>query len=701
VSRSTSLLENLLFFWIGGLVILLLGGDYLQVPNWLLVAGRLHPLLLHFPLVLLLLSTALLWSRSENWQTLAPKILLLGANFAGITSLAGLILATEDYEGTSFSWHKWTGIGSFFLATGFYFLKNAKLQIRKSIGLGLATLLLLVGHFGSNLTHGEDFLLGPLLSQEKQALSLEEAEVFRHVIQPILESKCVSCHKEGKVKGELRLDLVEGILKGGKSGPFFLAGNPEQSLFIQRIHLPLEEEDHMPPKNKPQLTEEELELLRLWVHSGGKVNQKVTELPAEDPFYQLIAEKFTKEKTYPFSPADEEDVAELNTFFRKVKPIYPGSPALEVTYFGASAFDPNSLEELSKVSDQVVRLKLDRMPLEKVDLDFLSDFQQLEEVYLNFTGIPEAQLSVFSQLPQLRLLALSGNTLSEVGTKHLLSLRQVKKLFLWQTGLPTQKQEELKKALPTTVIDFGYDDKGVIYPLNPPKIEFDEVLFQDQTQVILSHPIKSTQLRYTLDGSTPDSLQSSRYTQPLTLKSSTQLRVKAFAPGWIGSEPTDAILFKKGIVPASYSLTTLPNPRYAAKGASSLFDGIKGKANHTSGDWLGFTDAPFDLTLSLGGLKNLSVLEISLLLHESAYIFPPQSVELWVGNSGKWSKISVPTLSMSTKIQDPRFSLLTLPLSNTQADQVRIKLSPISRLPSWHPGAGAKGWVFVDEILIH
>jgi hypothetical protein len=64
-----------------------------------------------------------------------------------------------------------------------------------------------------------------------------------------------------------------------------VAGKPELSLLIQRIHLPLEEEEHMPPKNKLQLTEEELEILSLWVSSGGRFDQKVMDLPQEDPLF--------------------------------------------------------------------------------------------------------------------------------------------------------------------------------------------------------------------------------------------------------------------------------------------------------------------------------------------------------------------------------------------------------------------------------
>ena len=166
---------------------------------------------------------------------------------------------------------------------------------------------MLTGHFGAELTHGSDFLLAPLKEPTDEQLTLEKAEVFKDLVQPILQSKCVACHNESKVKGELRLDQLTGIQKGGKSGALFVAGNPELSLLIQRIHLPLEDEDHMPPKEKLQLTDEELEILRLWVISGARFDQKVTELPKEEAFFQLVANRFSTEKNYDFPAADPDD----------------------------------------------------------------------------------------------------------------------------------------------------------------------------------------------------------------------------------------------------------------------------------------------------------------------------------------------------------------------------------------------------------
>jgi uncharacterized membrane protein/mono/diheme cytochrome c family protein len=694
------LLENLLIFWCGFTAIILVGGENLQLPTWLQVVGRLHPLLLHFPIVLLLLSTCLLWIRDEHRMRYFTWLLLIGANLAGVTVVAGIFLATEDYTGDALSWHKWTAISSLGVAVALYFLRDRPIAMLRSLAASLAVLLVLAGHFGAALTHGEDFLFAPLKGTDEQTLSLAEAEVFRDLVQPIFESKCIACHQEGKIKGELRLDLLTGIQKGGKSGALFVAGKPELSLLIQRIHLPLEEEEHMPPKNKLQLTEEELEILSLWVSSGGGFDQKVMDLPQEDPLFQLVSARFSAKKSYTFSAADPDDITALTTFFRKVRPVVPGSPALEVAYYGSSAFESKSLAELKVIQDQVVKLNLNRMPLQEVDLGLLTDFQNLESLSLNFTSVSGAQLKTLINLSKLEVLAISGNTLGEEGIKALSAMRQLKRLYLWQTGLNEQQKKELKKVLPSTRLDFGYEGNGVIYPLNPPKIKFESTLFEGKTEVSLSHPIRSTEIRYTLDGSLPDSTSSPVYKDPIVLSASTPIRARAFASGWIGSADTKELLIKKGITPTAFNLVSLPNPKYAAKGAASLFDGIKAKANHTTGDWLGFSENPLDLTLTLGSVQP-KLLEVSFLLHEGAYIFPPQSLEVWIGNKGVWKKVNNPAQSSSTKIEEPRFGLVSIPLPAGPMDQIRLKAQPIAKLPVWHPGAGSKAWIFVDEILVH
>ena len=76
---------------------------------------------------------------------------------------------------------------------------------------------------------------------------------------------------------------------------------------LRRIHLPLESRKHMPPQGKPQLTEEESQILDRWIKSGASFTTKVASLPERDSLRLLAAPLFQTIETdnYTFAPADE------------------------------------------------------------------------------------------------------------------------------------------------------------------------------------------------------------------------------------------------------------------------------------------------------------------------------------------------------------------------------------------------------------
>jgi len=703
--KLISLLENALFAWLGLALIFTLGGSRILLPNWLQLLGRTHPLLLHFPIVLLLLGLIFYWipgiREKKEIREIGDLSFLAGINFAGLTVVAGLILAQEDYEGDALFWHQWVGIGIFVLSIIIYFLRNKTFPALKPLTLVLVAGVFITGHLGANLTHGEDFLLAPIKSDEVELVAISEAEIFRDMVQPILEAKCQSCHKEGKIKGELRMDHLEGLKKGGKSGPFVIAGDFENSLLIQRINLPGEDKEHMPPNNKAQLTDEEIEILMDWVASGASFEQKVEEADPKSELFQLASLKFNTAKTYTFDPADPDNVKDLNNFFRKVQPIYPESSALVVSYFGISAFDPASLNDLKKVKNQIVKLNLNKMPLAGVDLKFLSELSNLEELQLNFTDFDPKQLKNLIALENLRSLALSGNQLDVESLEDLAKIKNLQRLYLWQSGLDDTTKEKLEKALPKTKIDFGYDGRGVIYALNSPKIELEKVLFKDSIELIISHPIKTTEIRYTLDGSEPDSISSPVFTEPIWLKKTEKIKAKSFAPDWKSSPNAEALVMKAGITPIEYILKTQPNEKYKAQGATTLFDQVKGKNNKGSGEWLGYQDGPLDLELSIEKGIVPKEVALSLFYNEFAHIFPPSKVEIWTFSDGKWKSVINEIPIQSEKENESRPEVLEYSLGENSAEKIRVRISPLTKLPNWHPGAGSKGWIFIDEILLN
>lgn len=105
--------------------------------------------------------------------------------------------------------------------------------------------------------------------------------VFAHVILPIFEAKCNKCHGEEKQKGELRLDTFEFTMKGGEESgdKNIVPGKPEDSATFQSISSAEDEDGHMPPEGKEQLTPEETALIKWWIQQGASNTQKAADAP--------------------------------------------------------------------------------------------------------------------------------------------------------------------------------------------------------------------------------------------------------------------------------------------------------------------------------------------------------------------------------------------------------------------------------------
>ena len=190
-------------------------------------AGRFHPLLVHFPIALLLLAallrlieTRLSWfddlgDSAYRWSRL---VLALGALTAVVSASTGLLLGSGGgYAGDSFTWHQRLGIAvavaaTLALAAGY--LPGRGRRAEAVLLTTAAILLFPAGHLGATLTHGEGYLteyappwLRQLLGQAPGASARtrlagrppERILVFTDLVAPVLASNCVSCHGPVKV----------------------------------------------------------------------------------------------------------------------------------------------------------------------------------------------------------------------------------------------------------------------------------------------------------------------------------------------------------------------------------------------------------------------------------------------------------------------------------------------------------------------
>lgn len=69
-------------------------------------------------------------------------------------------------------------------------------------------------------------------------------------ILPIFKTSCLRCHGEERQRGELRLDTLEAVLKGGKDGKIVVPDDSKKSLLVAAV-AQLTDGIAMPPKRGP------------------------------------------------------------------------------------------------------------------------------------------------------------------------------------------------------------------------------------------------------------------------------------------------------------------------------------------------------------------------------------------------------------------------------------------------------------------
>ena len=129
---------------------------------------------------------------------------------------------------------------------------------------------------GGALTHGSNYLTQYMPASIKRLTGLGAAgrapsagSFYARHIDPVFDANCVACHGEGKVKGGLRLDSYDALMKGGKDGAVIVAGQPDKSLLLVRVTLPPDHKQFMPAEGKPPLRPEEIDWIKAWIEQGA------------------------------------------------------------------------------------------------------------------------------------------------------------------------------------------------------------------------------------------------------------------------------------------------------------------------------------------------------------------------------------------------------------------------------------------------
>ena len=434
--------------------------------------GRFHPVLVHLPIGILLLACILIIlsfrAKFVSLKPAIPIILFLGALSAIASCVTGYFLADGgDYEGELVNTHQWMGISVAALSLILYLIYS-RVKSNFILGFIAASLIVLIsitGHLGGSLTHGADYLTESINSNDaaiSPIANIQQAVIYESAIKPLLKSRCYSCHGSEKQKGKLRLDSEEHILKGGKDGNTIVRGKAEDSELIKRLLLPLNNKNHMAPKEKPQLTEDEINLLKWWIDNGADFKKKFKDFPQSEQFKLALARLQHGEKKEE-KPVVLEEVAMADANVLKkitaagitIAPVAQNSNYLSANFINATSMSKEVLDLIKSIEKQLLWLKLENKNVTDQNLAAFSDCKKLTRLSLNHSSITDAGLAHLKDLNQLQSLSLVGTKVTRKGIEQLKNLQNLKFIYLYQSDVTKTDLAFIKKLFPNVILDTG------------------------------------------------------------------------------------------------------------------------------------------------------------------------------------------------------------------------------------------------------
>ena len=187
------------------------------------------------------------------------------------------------------------------------------------------------------------------------------------------------------------------------------------------------------------------------------------------------------------------------------------------------------------------------------------------------------------------------------------------------------------------------------------------------------------------------------YNRPFEISESVQIAAFAFK-NTVAS--MGYATFIKSTRDYDISLATPPAPQYSGNSPQALVDGVRGSAAWQLGGWQGFEGTDLVAVVDLKKPTAFHRLALSCVEDQNAWIFPPSEIQFLTSDDGvNFSELgkNLPKIGQNTegsKIREFEF------LKNAKARFIKIIARSLTPIPSWHKGAGGKGWIFADEILI-
>jgi hypothetical protein len=426
--------------------------------DWQQFLGRFHPLAVHLPIGLLvlvpLLEIAAMW-RPVLREAVAFVLGLALLATLGSLTLGYLLAYGSGASGGTVTLHMWGGITlaigllACILARQFY-VAHTLPYVYPILLAGTCLTMAFTAHQGGSITHGSNYLTqympAPLkrLSPGNSVHAVDGNSFYAQQVYPVLDGNCVSCHGELKTSGGLRLDSYDRLMRGGKEGPAIVPGDPDKSLLLTRVTLPVNHKRFMPAEGKPPLKVEEIALIRAWIQQGAS------------PTAATVAGVSVRQPDMPFVPVDDYSALEpmihqmAMSQGAKLLPVSgkPSDGLVLYTVDSASSFGDKQLQQLQNFAPYIVEVELGRTAVTDASFDTLARFTHLRAIHLEGTRVTGEGLARLAPLSQLTYLNLSGTQVTQAAVASLSGMKNLRHIYLYDTpaqpaanGVPTDSAQ--------------------------------------------------------------------------------------------------------------------------------------------------------------------------------------------------------------------------------------------------------------------
>lgn len=149
------------------------------------------------------------------------------------------------------------------------------------------------------------------------------------------------------------------------------------------------------------------------------------------------------------------------------------------------------------------------------------------------------------------------------------------------------------------------------------------------------------------------------------------------------------------------SIITEYSYQYAGNGDVTIVNGVRGSMDYTDLEWLGFEGNDFEAVIDMEQDAMINEIECGFLINQKSWIFSPEQVDFLISNDGvNYTMINSIKENASRRNNYQQVKRFKTEVGK-KARFLKVHAKSIVNCPDWHPGAGARCWLFVDEIVVN